>query len=431
MDTTTTVPTVRFDPASQDFASHAYERYAELREESPVHRLLQPDGTEVWLITRYDDVRAALADPRLSRDPRPVWRTLEERRLVSPVGAPGTSTSPTYLGLNAAHLMVSDPPEHTRLRRLAGAAWTPRRIGRLRPRIEALTRRLLNEMAEKESVDLLSAFAFPLPITAIYELVGVPAADRPLLRRWADLMESTNPELVQLWEQTFVQYASELVRATMSHLRRDLPQEEQPDLLHALLAAGDEHDRLSHEEIAEMLVLLLNAGHETTAALIGNGMLALLRRPDQREVLRRHPELLPNAVEELIRYDGPAERATFRFSLEPLTFGGVTIPAHQMVGVVIASADHDPGQFEDPDRLDVARPRPEHVGFGHGIHFCVGAPLARLVGEIAFGALLARFPEMELACRVEDLRFRAAGYQLRALRALPVHPHGKGRSPAR
>lgn len=428
METMTTAPTVRFDPAGQDFASHAYEHYAELREQSPVHRLLQPDGTEVWLITRYDDVRAALADPRLSRDPRPALRALAEARPVSPDEAAGTSAPPSYLGLAAAHLMVSDPPEHTRLRRLTGPAFTARRIGRLRPRIEALTRQLLDRMAEQEQVELLSAFAFPLPIAAIYELVGVPVSDRALIRRWAGLMQSTDRELVQLWEQTFAQYASELVQATASRIRLDLPADEQPDMLHALLVPTEDGERLSQDEIAEILVLLLNAGHETTANLIGNGVLALLGQPGQRELLRRRPELLPNAVEELVRYDGPAERATFRFSLEPLTVGGVTIPAHRTVGVVIASADRDPQQFEDPDRLDVARPRPQHLGFGHGIHFCVGAPLARLVGEIAFGGLLSRFPDIELACPVEDLRYRAAGYQLRGLRALPVRPHGRPRN---
>ncbi len=421
MDTITTAPTVSFDPGSQEFAWHAYQRYAELREESPVHRLLQPDGSEVWLITRFGDARAALADPRLSKDPRPILRALGEGGPVGPAAGAGA----TYLRLTAAHLMLSDPPQHTRLRRLAGRAFTPRRITRLRPRIEALTKHLLDEMARAEVVDLLSAFAFPLPITVIYELVGVPVSDRPLIRRWAGLMRSTDPELVQLWEQTFVEYASEMVRATASRIRLDLPPDAQPDLLHAWLAAAEGEDRLSHDEIAEMLVLLLNAGHETTANLIGNGTLALLRHPEQRQVLRRHPELLPNAVEELIRYDGPAERATFRYSLEPMTVGGITIPAHRMVGVVIASADHDPDQFEDPDRLDVARPRPEHVGFGHGIHFCVGAPLARLVAEIAFGELLTRFPDLELACPDEDLRFGAAGYQVRGLRSLPVRPHGR------
>ena len=422
MDCITTAPTVQFDPASQEFAWHAYQRYAELREQSPVHRLLQPDGTEVWLITRYGDARAALADPRLSKDPRPALRAQEATAAVPP----GKGSQATYVGLNAAHLLFTDPPEHTRLRRLVTRAFTPRRIAQLRPRIEALTAHLLDRMAKEQEVDLLSAFAFPLPITVICELVGLPRSDQALIHRWAGLLRSPDPEQnspVKQWEQTFVEYAGELVQATVSHIRKDLADEEQPNLLHALLTVTEDGDQLSPEEVTEILVLLLNAGHETTASLIGNGTLALLRNPDQREVLRWHPELLPNAVEELLRYDGPAERATFRFSLEPLTVGGITIPAHRMVGVLIASADHDPEQFEDPDRLDVARPRPQHVAFGHGIHFCLGAPLARMEGEIAFGRLLARFPEMELACSLEDLRFRASGYHLRALATLPVRLH--------
>lgn len=422
MDCITTAPTVRFDPASQEFAWHAYRHYAELREQSPVHRLLQPDGTEVWLITRYGDARAALADPRLSKDPRPL-RSAQEEAAVEPAG---NGARASYAGLTAAHLLLTDPPEHTRLRRLVSRAFTPRRIARLRPRIEAVTRYLLDKMAAEEEVDLLSAFAFPLPITVICDLLGVPHADRPLIHSWARLLRATDPEphSLQLWEQTFIEYASELVRAIASDIQYDLGEDEQPSLLHALLVAAEDGDRLSTDEVTEILVLLLNAGHETTASLIGNGTLALLQYPDQREVLGQHPELLPNAVEELLRYDGPAERATFRFSLEPLTVGGVTIPAHRMVGVVIASADHDPDRFENPDRLDVARPLSEHVGFGHGIHFCLGAPLARLEAEIAFGRLLTRFPEMQLACAVEDLRFRASGYHLRALAALPVRPRG-------
>lgn len=428
MNTVTTAPTVRFDPGSEEFARHACQRYAELREQSPVHRLLQPDGTEVWLITRYRDARAALADPRLSKDPGPARPAREDDGLASTAGAE-TDAPDGRPRLPILDLAFSDPPAHTRLRRLVGRAFSPRRISGLRPRVEALTKRLLDELAEQEEVDLLSAFAFPLPIAVICELLGVPVSDRDLIRRWADLMRSTDPvlqSLVRLSEQTFAEYASELVRVTASGIRHDLPEDEQPNLLHALLVAAEAREHLSHDEIADLLVLLLNAGHETTANLIGNGTLALLRHPEQRDALRCHPELLPNAIEELLRYVGPAERASFRFSREPLTVGGVTIPAHRTVGVLIGCADHDPDYFQHPDRLDVARPRPQHMGFGHGIHSCLGAPLARLEAEIAFGGLLARFPDMELACRVEDLRSRATGCLFRGLRTLPVRLHGRG-----
>lgn len=413
MESVKTAPTVTFDPASEDFAWHAYEHYAELRERSPVYRLLQPDGTEVWLITRYDDARAALGDRRLSKDGRPVARALEEAGLVCPKWLP------------RCNIMFSDPPEHTRLRRLISGAFTPRRVEGLRPNIEGLTDQLLDAMAVQGEEDLLSAFAYPLSITVICELLGVPSSDRDWIRDWIEGTLTTNPDVhIPSEGPTFEQYLSELVRTIARHVQHDLPQEEQPDLIHALLAASEDEGGLTQAEAADNIGILMFAGSADPAHLIGNGMLALLRHPDQRELVTQHPELLPNAIEELLRYDGPNERATFRFSLEPLTIGGVTIPKHRMVGVLIASADRDPGHFESPDRLDITRPRPHHLGFGHGFHSCLGAPLGRLEAQIAFGRLLQRFPDLELACPIEDLRFYAAGYMARGLQRLPVRLHG-------
>ena len=283
-------------------------------------------------------------------------------------------------------------------------------------------------MAPEEEVDLLSAFAYPLPITVICELLGVPVSDRQRIRRYADQMLQSNEPVEQIQPgesgPTFAEYVADLVRSTAPEVRRDLPEDEQPNLLHALLVASEDQDRLSHGEIVDMIVLLLLAGHETTANLIGNGTLALLRHPEQLDLLRRRPDLIPNATEELLRYDGPVERATPRYSMESVAIDGVTIPAHRIVYVVIASANRDPDQFEHPDQLDVARRRPQHVAFGHGIHFCLGAPLARLEAQIAFTRLFERFPEMELACRIEDLWFSASGYLVRGLRVLPIRLHG-------
>ena len=283
-------------------------------------------------------------------------------------------------------------------------------------------------MGGAQEVDLLTAFAYPLPVAVISDLIGVSAADRVRIRRYADELLATDTDGPEASADppgpTFTEFLSELVQATAPHVRSELPEDEQPGLLHALLVATEGQDRLTQDEIVNMLATLLLAGHETTANLIGNGMLALLRHPDQRDLLVRRPDLLPNAVEEMLRYDGPAERATMRFTLEAVTIGGVTVPAHQIVSVVIGSADHDPGHFLDPDQLDVARPCPPHVGVGHGIHFCLGAPLARLEAQIAFARILARFPDMVLACPVEDLRFLAAGYMMRGFRSLPVRLHG-------
>ena len=421
MESVIAAPTVHFDPASQEFAWHAYEHYAEMRKQSPVHRVLQPDGTEIWLITRYEDVRAALADPRLSRDIHLYLLTLTESGL-DPEALGGESRAST-------DMVNRDAPEHTRLRRLVSRAFTPRRIERLRPVIEDLTEQLLDEMAPANEVDLLATFAYPLPITVICGLVGVPPSDRDRIRHMTQLIFSTAEGKVPAEVQTeasaaFVQYLFDLIRAAAPFVRGDISEDDQPCLLHALLVAAEHQDRLNEEEIVDTLRLLLEAGHETTTNLIGNGTLALLRHPDQRDLLLRRPELLPNAVEELLRYDGPAERALVRITREPVTIGAVTIPAHRMVGVVVASADRDPAHFPDPDRLDVSRPCPPHVGFGHGIHFCLGAPLARLETQVALGRLLTRFPKMELACPVEELRFRSAGYLIRALRSLPVRLHG-------
>lgn len=420
MESATTAPTVRFDPASQEFAWHAYEHYAELRRQSPVHRLIQPDGSEVWLVTRYEDVRAALADPRLSRDDRLIQRVLKDEVIVPEVG---------QTQFRAATDMLSrDAPEHTRLRRLVSRAFTSRRIERLRPAIEDLTERLLDEMDGAGEVDLLATLAYPLPITVTCDLVGVPHSDRERLRVLTEQIFSTAEGKVsdetqaESWAALH-QYVSDLVQATAPLVRSDIPVDDQPSLTHALVVAAEHQDRLTQEELVDMLRLLLHAGIGTTADLIGNGMLALLRHPVQRDLLVRRPELLPNAVEELLRYDGVAERAPVRITKEPVTIGGVTIPAHRMVGLVVGSADRDPDHFPDPDRLDVSRPCPPHVGFGHGIHFCLGAPLARLETQVALGGLLSRFPTMELACPVEDLRYRYAGYLVRGLHSLPVRLH--------
>ncbi|MFZ0218168.1 MAG: cytochrome P450 [Candidatus Dormiibacterota bacterium] len=422
-------PTVRFDPASQDFAWHAYERYGALREQSPVYCLRQPDGTEIWLVTRYEDARAALADPRLAKDPRTGKQAMRNAGFIRDRDPADEDPD----------MLFSDPPDHTRLRRLVSKAFTPRRIERLRPRIEELTTGLLDGIAAEDEVDLLSSFAFPLPVTVICELLGVPAEDRNQFRRWTNAMLATsNQEELRPEEagEAMARYLTDLARETRPRVCRDLPEDEQPNLLHALLVASErseesgEEERLTEGELVAMLQLLLIAGHETTVNLIGNGTLALLRHPDQWALLRERTELLPNAIEEFLRYDGPVERATFRHSLETIEIGGVEIPAQRVVGILLASADHDPSQFADPDRLDVTRAPRAHVAFGHGIHFCLGAPLARLEGRVAIGGLLERFPDLALARPVEELRFRAAGHLIRGMDTLPVRLHAERRAAA-
>jgi cytochrome P450 len=407
---------MHLDVASQEFARHAYERYAELRSQGPVIRLVQPDHTEVWLVTRYADARRLLADSRLAKDPRSGHQAHINAGFAPPGSRP-PDTEPMML--------FRDPPDHERLRRLVQKAFTARRIARLEPRIEEITSGLLDAIETRDEIDLMSHFALPLPMTVICELVGVPREDQAAIRAWTNQMLATgevedDAEPERLPERSIFLYLARLAERVAPTVRRELPEDAQPNLLHALIAASDDREQLSPMELVEMVVMLLLAGHETTVNLIGNGTLALLRHPDQLQLLRERPDLIPGAVEEFLRYDGPVERATFRHSLVPIPLGDYEIPAQRVVGIVLGSADHDPAVFIDPDRLDVTRAPGPHVAFGHGIHFCLGAPLARMEGRIAFTRLLERFPDLAPAIPFEDLRYRAAGHLSRGLATLPV-----------
>jgi cytochrome P450 len=381
--------------------------FARMREGSPVTSVITPEGQRAWLITRYEDVRRALADPRLSKD----WRKLR---------APGFVPDPS-VGFLMAHMLNADPPDHTRLRRLVQKAFTPGRVAGLRPRIEAITASLLDAMeAAREAdpagdgaIDLITEFAFPLPMTVICELLGIPDGDREEFKTWSQVILSSTA--------TFDEYraAGGAMYAYFTRLLADKRAAPADDLLSALITARDSGDSLDEPELLAMIFLLLVAGHETTVNLIATGTLALLRHPSEFSRLRSDPSLLPGAVEELLRYANPLNHATDRYAPEPLEVGGVTIPAGEPVLVVTSSANRDPARFPDPDRLDLGRDASGHVAFGHGIHYCVGAPLARLEGEIAFGALLARFPGLTLAVDPAALRWRPSSL-IHGLETLPV-----------
>jgi len=374
--------------------------FAALRQSRPVAPVSLPgfDG-QPWLITRYEDVRAALADPRLAKDPRklyPEWEPAPMSAMIS------------------LHMLNLDPPDHTRLRRLVQKAFTPRRVAGLRPRVEEITGALLDEMAAgPPETDLLDAFAFPLPITVICELLGVPVADRDAFRDWTAVIISSDqgPDEVQRAVGGMFGYFTSLLDA-----KRRSPAD---DLLSALILARDEGDRLTEGELYSMLFLLLVAGFETTVNLIGSGTLALLSFPAQARRLRADPALLPAAIEELLRYANPLNHATERFTLDDVAIGDAVIPAGQWVLVATSSANRDPERFPDPERLDVGRDASGHVAFGHGIHHCLGAPLARLEGEIAIGSLLARFPSLSLAVPASRLRWRQSSL-IHGLESLPV-----------
>jgi cytochrome P450 len=389
----------------QDYFQDPLAYFARMREEGPVTPVVLPDGNRVWLVTRYADVRSALADPRLHKE----WSTKLEPE--------GWAQDPVF-GYLSVHLLNMDPPGHTRLRKLVSKAFTARRVAELRPRVEAITSSLLDAMAGRvlageAEVDLIEALAFPLPITVICELVGIPASDQDKFKVWSHAIVSSvvAPEEWRDAAAGLFHYFTELVAA-----KRRSPGE---DLLSALITARDDDDSLDERELIAMLFLLLIAGHETTTNLIASGTLALATHPAELARLRSDPSLLPAAVEELLRFANPLNHATDRFTLEPVEIGGVTIPAREWVLCVTSSANHDPSRFSEPGRLDLSRDATGHLAFGHGIHYCLGAPLARLEGEAAFGALLSRFPDLSLAVPADELRWRPSSL-IHGLETLPV-----------
>jgi len=392
-----------------DYFQDPLAYFRRMREEGPVTPVMLPHGERAWLVTRYPEVRAALADPRLHKD----WAG----KLTSPDWVPNEVT-----GYLAVHMLNSDPPNHTRLRKLVTKAFTARRVAGLRSRVEEITGSLLDAIeaqavlkdgAGEETVDLIEAFAFPLPVTVICELLGVPTRDRDQFRRWSNAIVASEgePGGFRAAGEAMFHYFTELVAA-----KRAQPAD---DMVSALIEARDSGDSLDERELLAMMFLLLVAGHETTTNLIATGTLALLTNPGELARLRSDPSMLPGAVEELLRYSNPLNHATDRFTLEPVEIGGVTIPAREWVLCVTSSANRDPGRFGDPDRLDVGRDAGGHVAFGHGIHYCLGAPLARLEGEVAFGALFDRFPGLSLAADPSSLRWRPSSL-IHGLETLPV-----------
>ncbi|MGV2918468.1 cytochrome P450 family protein [Streptomyces alfalfae] len=394
-----------------EFATDPYPAYAWLRENSPVHRTTLPSGVEAWLVTRYADARQALADQRLSKNPA---HHDEPAHAKGKTGIPGERKAELM-----THLLNIDPPDHTRLRRLVAKAFTPRRVAEFAPRVQELTDRLIDRFAHQGSADLIHDFAFPLPIYAICDLLGVPREDQDDFRDWAGMMirHGGGPRGgVARSVKKMRGYLAELI-----HRKRLDPGD---DLISGLIRASDHGEHLTENEAAAMAFILLFAGFETTVNLIGNGVYALLTHPEQRERLQRalaqgDTGLLETGVEELLRFDGPVELATWRFATEEMALGGQRIAAGDPVLVVLAAADRDPERFEHPDTLDLSRRDNQHLGYGHGIHYCLGAPLARLEGRTALATLLRRLPDLRLAADPADLRWRG-GLIMRGLRTLPV-----------
>jgi cytochrome P450 len=384
-----------------------YGLYADVREEAPVRRVVLADGRPAWIVTGYDEGRRALLDQRLAKSISGAMAVRAE------IVAPGFAHP-----LFGHHMLASDGEDHARLRHLVGRAFSTARMAAMRPRIQAIVDGLLDgleRLPTGEPVDLVANFTLPLPITVIFELLGVPFEDRGALRAWfeeifADPVSPAAGAEGRAAADTAHAYLSDLISA-----KRSAPGD---DLLSALAASADD-DRLDESELLSNAWLLIVAGHDTTVNLVGNGLVALFRHPDQLARLRADLTLVPSAVEEFLRYDGPLQHTTFRMTTEPVTIGGVEIPAHEQVLVVAAAANRDPGRFAEPDRLEIDRSDNHHIAFGHGLHFCLGAPLARLEGDIAFTSLLARFPGLRAAVPLDQIHWTYR-MTLRGLVALPV-----------
>ncbi|WP_433418151.1 cytochrome P450 [Microtetraspora malaysiensis] len=401
---------MKFDPWNPEFVAHPHGVYADLRENNPVS-FFEPTGQ--WLIARHADVNALLRDRRLGRSYLHVASHEAFGREPEP-----EFQDPFWRVVRAGMLDV-EPPVHTRLRRLVSKAFTPRMVEALRPRVRKIARELVDGLVERGGGDLLAEVAEPLPVTVIAEMLGVPEADRHLLRPWsADIcgMYELNPSLEA--QHTAVRAAKEFADylRELATARKERPGD---DLISALAQVVDDGDRLTEDELIGTCVLLLNAGHEATVNVTGNGWWSLFRNPGELERLRNDRSLMPTAIEELLRWDTPLQMFE-RWVLEDIEIGGVTIPRGVEVGLLFGSANRDPEVFADPDRLDIGRVDNPHISFGAGIHFCLGAPLARVELVESFSALLDTAKTIEL---VEEPVWKP-GYIIRGLESLKVSVTG-------
>ena len=383
---------------TEQFTQNPYPVYSKLREEDPVHAVRFPDGQSGWMVTRYADAVEVLKDPRFIKDMSKIY-----------------GGSMDMLSVFTQNMLFADPPDHKRLRGLAQKAFTPKMISGMRGRIQEIADELLTAMKGKDQIDLIDEFAFPLPIIVICEILGVPSADRDKFRLWSNsLIEGTSGELgatVYQHMNEFVQYLGQWF-ATV----REQPGD---DLISSLIRAEEEGDRLSERELYGVVTLLIIAGHETTVNLIGNTVLSLLENPEQRQLLEQQPELINMAIEESLRLNGPVEFSTSRWAGEDFEFQGKNMKKGDLVVVSLNSANHDAAQFDNPDLFNIEREKSPHLAFGKGIHMCLGAPLARLEGEIAIASLLKRFPQMKLAVDSNELNWRP-GMIVRGVKKLPL-----------
>ncbi|RJO69959.1 cytochrome P450 [Nocardia panacis] len=386
-----------------EFFADPHGHYRRWREQGPVHRVRLPRGTPRWVILGYAQARAALTDSRLRKDIDGMIAATRQQN-------PHTAFNPESLNLGP-HPLNSDPPDHTRLRRLIGPAFTPRSAEAMRPRIQQITDELLDSLADHETVDLIAAFAMPLPVMVICELLGVPYTDRPRFRAWSQLLVTSTGTAEQRHaaSREMSAYLTDLIEAKKSAPGADLLS----DLVRAHTAS-----HLTADELLATAYLLLIAGHETTVNLISSGVNTLLHHPDLRRTLQQDPTRIPSAIEEFLRLDGPVDFTTPRYTAAPLPVGPIEIPEGELVSISLAAANRDPAHYPPPHTITLPTPTP-HLAFGHGIHHCPGAPLARLEAEIALTSLLHRYPTLAPAAPTPTHHYSLV---IQGLTTLPIHP---------
>ncbi|MBV9615392.1 MAG: cytochrome P450 [Ktedonobacteraceae bacterium] len=395
------------DLLSQETIRDPAKFYTHLREQEPLTCVDDFLGRgKAWILTDYEDAMTVLKDPRFTKD---------RRKILAQEGGQSPLLEGPFLAL-MQNMITVDPPDHTRLRGLVSKAFTPRMIEQLRPRIQQITDELLDAVHERGEMDLINDFAYPLPITVICEMLGIPVEDRQQFRVWTQAMVNSGEKMVQEAMivssiETFLDYIRTLLDKKRAHPGNDL--------ISDLVRVEEDGDMLSENELISMIFLLIVAGHETTVNLIGVGTLILLQHPDQLQRLQKDPSLIPTAVEELLRYASPVNLSDERWATEDIPMYGKVIRKGEIVYASLIGANTDRQQFHNPEELDIARRENQHLAFGKGIHYCLGAPLARLEGQIAFDTLIRRMPNLRLACDAEQLVWNN-NPMLRGLRSLPV-----------
>ncbi len=402
--------TSKYNIWSQKTRNNPHELYRQMRENDPTYKVVDGMGQTVWFFTKYDDSVSILRDKRSIKNPRKSLSpdVLKDRFGVD-IEADIDRESPWEL-INQ-HMLNQDPPDHTRLRTIVHKAFTPNRVRELQPRIEQLADELLDAMDSKTDGDLIADYALPLPITVIAEMLGIPVEDRDRFRTWTNVILSGDMSSMAMIME-FVQYMNKMIDIRTK--------EDTGDILSALVRARDEGEKLDRMELLSMIFLLLVAGHETTVNLIGNGMLDLLQHPDQFEELRANPALTDKAIEEMLRYNGPVDATLNRWAGEDMEWhDGRVIKAGDVLIPLLLAADRDPATFENPNVFDITRENNPHIAFGHGIHFCLGASLARMEGRIAISKLMERFPKMALNVDPANVQ-RGLSIVLHNLNVLPM-----------